>query len=276
MSVKRIFFRFLLPVLLAGLCFLLGGWWLNHYTRHDVKIRVPDLDGLAFQEAEDLLRSRDLRGEVIDSVYNDERPRNTIVDQDPAYGDEVKPGRTVYLVMNAGQPKMLNMPQLVDLSKRQAISVMEIIGLKVKELQYRPDPCVDCVIAQLYQGEPIKAEEKIRRGEQITLVLGSGANGERVPVMDLRGLTNAEVQAVLNLASLNVGVIVDCRNCNTKADSAFARVYRQSPAANLNNRIALGSMIDVWLTADTAGLRPVIDPLDSLRGMNSDTNDVRP
>jgi hypothetical protein len=75
----------------------------------------------------------------------------------------VKPGRKVYLVLNANQPKMIDMPGLVDLSKRQAMSVLEIVGLKVKELQYRPDPCLDCVIEQRYKGLPIAANDKIRR-----------------------------------------------------------------------------------------------------------------
>ena len=81
------------------------------------------------------------------------------MDQDPAAGLDVKPGRKIYLVLNASQAKMINMPKLVDLSKRQAISVMDIIGLKVEELQYRPDPCVDCVIAQVYKGKPILPEQ---------------------------------------------------------------------------------------------------------------------
>jgi eukaryotic-like serine/threonine-protein kinase len=157
----------------------------------------------------------------------------------------------VYVVMNASQPKMLNMPALVNLSKRQALSVLEILGIKVKEMQYRPDPCMDCVVAQLYKGQPIAPETRIRRGESITLVLGSGENGERVQVPDVRGLTKAELTEVLNMASLNLGVIVECEGCNTAADTALARVVRQSPESFANNLIGMGGMIDVWLTTDT-------------------------
>lgn len=248
--------RILLPLLVVGVLLLCGWAWLRYYTRHNVAVRVPDLKGLSLDEARSILGSRELSALVIDSVYSDELPKGSIVEQDPASGSEVKPDRKVYLVLNASQPKMIDMPRLVDLSKRQAISVLEIIGLKVKEMQYRPDPCVDCVIAQLYKGKPIAADERIRRGESITLVLGSGDKGERVPIPDLVGLTNAEVQMVLNMASLNLGVLVECEGCNTAADSTLARVRRQSPSANANDRIALGSTIDIWLTADTAGLAP--------------------
>ncbi len=261
---KRRTLLFLLPLLLVGMVVLAGSWWLDRYTRHSEKVRVPELQGLTFQEAEDILTKRGLKVEVVDSIYDNDRPRSTIVEQDPRAGAEVKPDRKVYLVMNASKPKMINMPALVDLSKRQAISVLEILGLKIKELQYRPDPCVDCVVAQLYKGEPIAAEDRIQHGEAVTLVLGSGTKGEHVPVPDLRGSTFAEVQALLNLASLNLGVVVDCKGCNTKNDSAFARVYRQSPAASMNNRISLGNMIDIWLTADTSGLRPASIMPDTL------------
>ena len=215
-----------------------------------------------------------LHAVVIDSIYSNELPKGGVVDQDPDAGVDVKPGRKIYLVLNASQPKMIDMPRLVDLSKRQAISVLDIIGLKVKELQYKPDPCVDCVIAQLYKGGPIAPDARIAQGESITLVLGSGDHGQRVPVPDLAGLTNAEVQMVLNMASLNLGILVNCEGCNTRSDSTLARVRRQSPGAGGDSRIALGSAIDIWLNADTAGLRPSQGWNDPGRYTNSDSSDV--
>ena len=273
MPARRSILRILAPVAVAFLLILSGWVWLRSYTRHNDKVEVPDMKGMTLDEARAALEDRHLLVEVVDSVYNDEAPKGTVVDQDPTAGHEVKRDRRIYLVMNASQPKMLNMPALVNLSKRQAISVMEIVGLKVKEMQYRPDPCVDCVIAQLYKGQPIAAEARIRRGEAVTLVLGSGESGERVNVPDLKGLPLVDVRMVLNMSSLNLGVIVECRGCNTKADSAFARVFRQSPSASMNNLIAMGGVIDVWLDTDTTDLAPVIDWKDSLIQRN-DTDEI--
>ena len=160
-------------------------------------------------------------------MYTDDETKGTVVDKDHDAEKVVKPGRTIYLVMNANEAKMLDMPQLVNLSKRQAISVLDIIGIKVKEMRYRPDPCVDCVVAQLYEERPIAAETRIRRGEFITLVLGSGMNGERVQVPDVQGLGLAELKAVLNMASLNLGVVAAGEGCVTATDAAMARVEGQ-------------------------------------------------
>lgn len=266
--------RLLLPLITVAILLFLGWLWLRNYTRHGAVSSVPDLRGLSFSDAEAMLADRDMVALVIDSVHTEDATKGGVVDQDPGPGAEVKPGRKVYLVLNAQQPQMIDMPTLVDLSKRQALSVLEILGLKVQELQYKPDPCVDCVIDQLVDGLSAPPGTRIRRGRSVTLVLGSGERGERVPVPDLRGLTNAEVSLVLNMASLNLGLVVDCEGCNTAADSTLARVQRQSPAADRNDRIALGSTIDIWLTADTAGLQPASDWNDPARFMSNDSTDV--
>jgi beta-lactam-binding protein with PASTA domain len=246
--------RLALPVLVV-VTLLAAGWlWLRAYTQHDTTVRVPEVQGLSLDEAHGMLANRGLVAVVIDSVHTDQAPKGSVVTQNPAAGDHVKPGRKVYLVLNATQPKMMDMPKLVDLSKRQALSVLEILGLRVGELIYKPDPCVDCVIEQLYKGVPIAPEERIRRGETITLVLGSGDKGERVPVPDLRGLSMADARLVLNTASLNVGLVVECTGCNTAADTALARVSRQAPSTGALTNI--GSPIDLWLSTDTLSLLP--------------------
>lgn len=248
MASKR-WLRVLTPVLVALVLVVMAWLWLGAYTRHDAHEEVPDLKGLTLEEAMARTDGRDLHVEVIDSVYNDDVPKGTVTDQDPDAGKVVKPGRTIYLVMNAREHKMLNMPALVDLSKRQAISVLEILGLKVGEVQYRPDPCLDCVVGQLYKGQPIAAETRIRRGEVVTLVLGSGAGGTRVQVPDVGGLKLVDARAALTSAGLNVGVVVEVRGCdNTPCDTALATVFRQSPEPVVHNTIAVGGMVDLWLT----------------------------
>ncbi len=258
---------FLLPLLLAAAVLVAGWYWLNHYTRHGDTRHVPDLRGSGLEEAVELLAKRDLKALVIDSIYNPELPRGSVVEQDPEAGKDVKPDRKIYLVVNASQPKMIDMPRLIDLSKRQAISIMEVVGLKVEELRYEPDPCTDCVLDQLYRGEHIEPETRIRRGEPITLVLGSGEDGTYVPVPDLRGSTLAELGELLNMASMTMGQVKACEGCNTAEDSTFARVQRQWP--NPNERTMIGNPIDVWLSTDTTATPIIPDPNET----ETDPND---
>ena len=105
-------FHVIAPVAVA-LVLVFGAWgWLRTYTRHNAKSEVPDLKGLTFAEAQRKLAEHQLLAEVIDSVYNDDVPKSTVTDQDPDPGKEVKPDRTVYLVMNASTAKMIDMPHL--------------------------------------------------------------------------------------------------------------------------------------------------------------------
>lgn len=255
MTVRQRWMRWLAPLVVVALL-LVGAWlWLGVYTRHAAGAVVPDLRGLTLEEAVQHVEGRDLFVEIIDSVYNDELPKGTVTDQDPDADNVVKPGRRIYVVMNAQQPKMIDMPALVDLSKRQALSVLEVLGLKVDALQYRPDPCVDCVVAQLHNGRPIAPDERIRRGEVVTLVLGSGDGGTRVQVPDVTGMSWNEAKATLHLAGLNPGLVVAVEGCdNTGCDTALARVVRQTPVGTPSNMIGAGGAIDLWLSllpADT-------------------------
>lgn len=267
---------FLAPVAVAT-ALLLAGWaWLRWYTRHNVTARVPDLQGQSVAEAEAMLAKRDLLALVIDSVHTDELPKGSVVDQDPDAGKEVKPGRTVYLTLNSSQPKMIDMPDVTMISKRQAMSVLEILGLKVREVQYTPDPkAVDLVLKQLHKGRPIEPGTRIRRGDAITLVVGSpmGVEGGQAMVPDLKGLTYAETGTVLSMAGVKLGIVVVCEGCNTRADSAFARVRRQSPAAS-GNSMTMGGTIDIWLTTDTVGLKPATGWNDPANYSNTDSTDA--
>ena len=49
--------RYLLPLGVLALL-LLGSWlWMRQYTRHNVTVRVPDVKGSSFDEAQEMLSS---------------------------------------------------------------------------------------------------------------------------------------------------------------------------------------------------------------------------
>ncbi|MEZ4758375.1 MAG: hypothetical protein R2810_01120 [Flavobacteriales bacterium] len=140
--------------------------------------------------------------------------KGTVVEQDPVAGAEVKPDRKVYLVMNAMQPQMIDMPDLVDMSKLEPSASWRSARARMAELRYEPDPCVDCVIRQLYREQPIAPDAKVRKGEAIALVLGSGESGDASPFRTCAA-HGGEVQAVVNMASLNLGAHWwICRGCS--------------------------------------------------------------
>ncbi len=147
--------------------------FLSATTHHGSSVEVPKVVGKSMAEAEEIIDDADLEYKIIDSVFKENMPKGYVVDQMPEAFDRVKDGRTIYLTVNASNAPKVEMPDLVNKSMRQAVSTLTAIGLKY-EVSYRPDICVDCVLAQMYNSRAINPGFKIAKGEIITLVLGQG------------------------------------------------------------------------------------------------------
>jgi beta-lactam-binding protein with PASTA domain len=98
--------------------------WLNFYTRHGQARPVPDFNGLTMEQTSKLARKSRLKYSVIDSVYTNAVPAGCVVEQNPKPGFKVKKWRNIVLTINAFSPEMVAMPNLVDLPKRQALSLL--------------------------------------------------------------------------------------------------------------------------------------------------------
>ncbi len=123
-----------LNLLIMAAIVLILGWlamlWMDHFTLHGQTRTIPDLRGLDYNAAAARLEEDDLIIELSDSVYESKARPGAIIDQNPKGGNVVKPGRVVYVTINAFSPKMVTVPQLTDISVRQARSVLEGLGIK--------------------------------------------------------------------------------------------------------------------------------------------------
>ncbi len=123
---------------------------LNIYTRHGQAIAVPNFIGLSLDKIEDFASDNDLEAAIVDSVYEMSLPKGTVAMQDPLPGTKVKKNRKIYLTVVALKPEQVAMPNLVDLTLRQATSMMETYGLKIGSLTYVPDIANNAVLKQKY------------------------------------------------------------------------------------------------------------------------------
>ena len=224
--------------------------WLRIFTRHGESYSVPNLTGLTIHEVEEELKARNLRWEITDSIYSNEYERGTVVEHHPKAGFKVKKYRKIYLTMNAVNPEKVAMPNLVDLTIRQAQSKLESVGLKIGKITYEPDLGINIILAQKYHGSPVKEGDTLIKGSFIDLVLGKGLSGETTMVPDLIGLTEEEATIKAADVSLRLGAIVADPDIKDE-EKPMARIYMQRPAHNKTNTIPLGSSIDVWLTLDS-------------------------
>jgi beta-lactam-binding protein with PASTA domain len=234
--------------------------WLRIYTHHAHTITVPDLSGLTLEEVDDVTSSRQLRFEVVDSVFSSEMPRGTVLKQNPKANTQVKKNRNLFLTMNAVNPETVSMPMLVGLSIRQARLALQNAGLLLGEITYRPDYAINNVLQQYYGDSVINEGTEVTKGSVIDLELGMGLSNEMTRVPDLVGLGLTEASELIADYYLNIGAVTYDESVVEAEDSAEAFIWRQYPEFEEFRRLNMGLEVDIWLTIDST-LLPVPDSI---------------
>lgn len=242
--------KFYLQLLIAFVLTLVIFWgvfkFLAVFTRHGEVYLVPNFSGQTLQELnqKDFNRYFDLM--VIDSVYDVRHAPGSIVMQNPLPGSKVKKGRHVYLTIVAKTREMVEMPNLRNLSLRQALVLLEGKGLDVKNLQYVDYFAKNAVVDQLLNGEPVETNTKIPKGTAIGLVVGKGSHPTPVPLPFLIGKKMKAAHGALHYSSLNVGqeYFLDGN------DTTHARVYKMEPSFYTHSLLDMGSPVDIWYRSD--------------------------
>lgn len=251
-----------LGLMAGGLYFTMN--YLNDYTLHGFSLEVPDFNGLNYAAADSMVAENDFTVVISDSIYLEDIEGGVIIEQDPAAGKKVKQGRKIYMTISALKPPQIAMPNLVDMSLRQAMSLMETYGLTIGELTYQPDPCTNCVLAQMMNDEDIEVGKKINEGSKVDLVLGQGLSKELTPIPYLIGINYEMASSVLKTSFLNPGNPNYDETVVTEEDSIkaikMARVYKQIPSYSEEPSIQMGSTVDLYLTLDTNKIVHTVNP----------------
>jgi len=151
--------------------------FLNFYTRHGNEVKMPDFVG---KDSKTLVKdslSKDFIVVISESVFDKSAKPGTVLKQNPNPNEMVKKGRKVYLTVASDQPPKVKMPQLQDVSLRQAEIMLTAKGLILGSVIYKPSPYENAVLEQLYRGRYIAPGTDISMGEVITLVVGKDIEG---------------------------------------------------------------------------------------------------
>lgn len=218
-------------------------------TRHGARRTVPDFSGITLHDAERLAAKHDLELHINDSLFVPAYEGGIILDQLPEQGVEVKPGRTVYVTINSFRQKMVPVPYVAGRSLRQAKNMLEIAGLEIKELVYRPDIATNYVLEQYLDRQQISAESLIEAemGSGITLYVGVDEGDNLTFVPQVVGLALRDAKSRLWESGLNVGKVIYEEGINL-LNQKDARVYAQSNPAEQAR--SLGAAVDLMLTLD--------------------------
>lgn len=233
--------------------------WMMSYTDHGETIEIPNLKGKMYKQATLQLEKLKLRVAIMDSVFDVEKPKGSILEQNPAEGARVKENRTVYVTLNAFQAPQVTVPYLKDASLRQATAMLEVVGLTVGTTTYRPDIAKNAILGYSFRGENGKRGMQVPYGSKIDLVVGNGLTGEEIEMPCFYGLTLKEAHNKLREFSLALGAEVFDK---TVSDSIEARVYKQTPNFVNGGTINKGSSIDLYYTEEESKI-PTVPASDS-------------
>lgn len=244
---SKVFFKHLgIAVLIIGTVLFLVFKWLSVYTRHGETVTIPDLKGLDVAEAMEVLEEQGFRY-VIDSIYTDKADPGTVYEQEPEANTLVKENRNVYITIVSTDAPNIKLPDLIDVSLREAQAILESYGLRVGQLIYKPDLAQNAVLGILYEGRELKKGDVLKKGDKVDLILGDGYGNLKVSIPNLVGLSYDEAIFVLKGSKLLVGAIIFDGNSN---DTSSAVVYKQSPEFTSDtsiNQISQGETIDLYL-----------------------------
>ncbi|HSW67103.1 MAG TPA: PASTA domain-containing protein [Bacteroidales bacterium] len=239
---KTFFKHLLLSVVVTLLLASISLWILKLYTGHGTYVTVPDYTGLTLSDIKLYRIGGDFEFVILDSVYDDSKPKGSIIHHDPAPNSKVKPHRKIYLTTISVLPEQVSIPDLVDLTLRQAISTLETYGLRAGKLEHVPDIALNAVISQKLNGLPVEPGTFVVKGSAIDLVVGSGIGTHSVPVPFLLGLSPSRASSSLHRYSLNIGAqfFVDL------PDTLQPRVFRQHPMFGEEAFMRPGQSVDLW------------------------------
>lgn len=163
-------------------CAVIGGvlHWLDVYTRHNEAVIVPDVKGMKLEEAEAFFRNNGLRYNVIDSVFSKDVAPGSIVELVPGAGSKVKEGRIVFVTINALTSQMAMIPEVEDLSFRQAYALLRARGFNTIEIKYVPGDYKDLAIGLELNGRALHKGEHVLLTAPLTLKVSSG-DAEMLP-----------------------------------------------------------------------------------------------
>ncbi|WP_339841566.1 PASTA domain-containing protein [uncultured Maribacter sp.] len=177
---KTFFIQLGLALLVLVVTVFLVLRYLSSTTNHGEFVEVPDFSKKSVMDMRKSIEEAGLRYEVLDSAnYNPDYPRFSIIEQNPSAGAKVKTNRKIYLTVNPSGYKKVTVPKIIQVTKRNASSMLKAVGLDVQRVTYVDELGKDMVYQLKFKGKYIKPGDKLPKTSKIELICGNGSITER-------------------------------------------------------------------------------------------------
>ncbi|MEK6151656.1 PASTA domain-containing protein [Flavobacteriaceae bacterium 3-367] len=149
--------------------------WLKKSTNHGEFVEVPDFSKMSVMDMRSAVENAGLRYAILDSAnYDPNYPRFSIIEQNPAAGNKVKQNRKIYFTVNPSGYKKVTIPKIIQVTQRNAASMLRAVGLDVQRITYVDELGKDMVYYIKHKGKNVSPGDKLPKTSKIELICGNG------------------------------------------------------------------------------------------------------
>ena len=224
-------------------------------TRHGNTIAVPSFLGEHVEDVKQRAEDMGLNIIIRDSVFDSDVAGGVVVDQLPRTSSlrtvTVKPGRKIYVTINAYNRRMVEVPYVAKQTLRQALNQLQRAGLVVDKLIYEPNlTSTDYVLRQVVDGRDITASTSatVPFGTGVTLYVSYRRDEQLTTVPRLVGMRLSQARSTIWDRGLNLTEVVYDESVEDFKSRRAAMVYRQS--LHQSSGAHRGSGITLHMTVD--------------------------
>ncbi|WP_055545905.1 Stk1 family PASTA domain-containing Ser/Thr kinase [Streptomyces sp. NBRC 110028] len=242
-------------LVVAGILVLVGAIFIGKAItgsgKNDEMVPVPALAGKTFKEASAQGENGDFKVKQVGSRFCDQA-KDTVCEQNPEGGGEIKRYGTVELTMSKGKKpaEKVEVPDVLNVQFASAKQSLEDKGFDVQKATEESDQTPGKVIRQSVEGG-----KKVARGTTITLTVA--APQQQVPVPDVTTKKQADAEATLKAQGFKVQSTEE-----ENGDAEAGTVIKQDPAGG--GTAAPGSTINLTIAKAPAEQEQV--PVPNLGG----------
>lgn len=151
------------------------------FTKHGKSDTVPGVENMSYTQAISILHDHGFRVDIRDSLYKDDVKPGFVIEQYPKANSVVKPGRKIFLYINAVHPKEViidddNHPNeyaFKGFSFRQGMAKLEELGFKnVRVVRVLGD--TDRIVKVLANGKTVRKMQKVPVNANIVVEVYDG------------------------------------------------------------------------------------------------------
>ena len=205
---KMIAAGILASIILFVVCIAGAYMFLSKQSVGDVP--MPNVVGMAAEDAEKTIKDLKLVYEVESEEYSDEVASGYVIRQNPEYtesyngeGYKVKEKSKIKVVLSKGK-EFISVPKVTGMAREEAEEALKNVNLFVEYVEQTSEKIeAGYVISQ----EP-RAEERVETGTNLTVFVSSGRGIEEVLVPNLFGLSEAAAKEAITSAKLTLNTVI--------------------------------------------------------------------